>query len=217
MSKISNLTTRPLDAARRLVRRGAHSIAKFLNRISGGRITPDSVTYTSLLGHVLIALLLANRHVLWAVLLLVVFGLMDTLDGELARLQKRASTAGMLLDASTDRMKESLIYTAAAYYFVQQGHPLLAVWAVAATAGAILVSYIKAKGETAVASHGADHAAVNHLFADGLMRYEIRMVVIIIGLLVGQLGWAIILLAILSWLTAFGRLARITSYLRNAS
>jgi CDP-diacylglycerol--glycerol-3-phosphate 3-phosphatidyltransferase len=217
MSKNSNPAMGPLDGCRRLVRSGARRIAKALNKLSGGRITPDSVTYTSLLGHVLIALLLANRHVLWTALLLVIFGLMDTLDGELARLQKRASTAGMLLDASTDRMKEGLIYIAAAYYFVQQGHPLWAVWAVAATAGAILVSYIKAKGETAVASQGADHATVNHLFQDGLMRYEIRMVVVILGLLLAHLGWAIVLLAILSWLTAFGRLSRITSYLRHAS
>lgn len=206
----------PLDGARQLVRRGARQVAGLLNRLSGGRLTPDTVTYTSLLGHVLIALTLANRHVLWAAGLLVIFGLMDTLDGELARLQKRASTAGMLLDASTDRMKESLVYIAAAYYFVQQGHPSLAVWAVAATAGALLVSYIKAKGETAVASAGADHATVNHLFQDGLMRYEIRMVVIIIGLLTAHLGWAVVILTVLSWLTAVGRLARITSYLKNA-
>ena len=210
MKKIPNV----LDPSRTAVRSLAQRFAKLLNKISGGRITPDSVTYTSLIGHVLIAVVLANRHFVWAAGLIVVFGLMDTLDGELARLQKKASTAGMLLDASTDRMKESLLYIASAYALVGLGQPKMAVWAVAATAGALLVSYVKAKGETAVASSKADHATTNHLFQSGLMRYEIRMLVLIIGLLAGYLGWTLAILAITSWLTAFGRLARITSYLK---
>lgn len=204
-----------LDGGRTEVRRLAKGFAKLINKLSGGRITPNSVTYTSLLGHVGIAIILANRHVIWAAGLIVVFGLMDTLDGELARLQKKASNAGMLLDASTDRMKESLLYIASAYALIEMGQPKMAVWAVAATAGSLLVSYIKAKGETAVASSGADHATINHLFQSGLMRYEIRMLVLIIGLLAGYLGWTLAILAITSWLTAFGRLSRITRYLNN--
>lgn len=205
-----------LDSGRTGMRSLAQRFAKLLNKLSGGRITPNSVTYTSLLGHVGIAVVLANRHFVWAAGLIVIFGLMDTLDGELARLQKKASTAGMLLDASTDRMKESILYIASAYALIGLGQPKMAVWAVAATAGALLVSYVKAKGETAVASNGADHATVNHLFQSGLMRYEIRMLVLIVGLLAGYLGWTLAILAIASWLTAFGRLARITSYLNNA-
>lgn len=207
----------PLDSTRTGVRSLARQLAKFLNEISRGHITPNSITYTSLAGHVAIAFILANQHFVWAALLIVIFGLMDTLDGELARLQKKASTAGMLLDASTDRIKESMLYMASAYALIGLGHPKMAVWAVAATAGSILVSYIKAKGETAVASSKIDHATTNHLFEGGIMRYEIRMLVLIIGLLAGQLVAAIIFLAITSWLTALGRLKRISSYLNNAA
>lgn len=205
-----------LDWLRALVRSGAEVVARVLNKVSGGRLTPNTITYVSLLGHLPIAYLIAEGYFHWAALFLVIFGLMDTLDGSLARLQNRASASGMLLDASTDRMKESLVYIASAFTFVRLEEPYFAVWAVAACAGALLVSYIKAKGETAIAS-STTHAKANRLFQDGLMRYEVRMGVIVLGLLFGYLGPAIIILAILSWLTAFGRLRRILKHLDNAA
>lgn len=211
-----NLLNKPLDSCRAIVRHGAHGLAKLLNTISGGKLSPDAITYTSLLGHVLIAFELGTRHFVWAAGLLVIFGLMDTLDGELARLQNRASPAGMLLDASTDRMKETLLYIGAAYALIQLGNPGFAVWAVAVCGGSLVVSYVKAKGETAVISSGATHSTVNRLFQDGLMRYEVRMFVLVVGLLAGHLGWTLVVLAVLSWLTAFSRLIRISRYLNHA-
>lgn len=204
-----------LDLLRAVVRSGSRAIARVLNKLSGGHITPNAITYISLLGHLPIAYLIAVGYVHWAALFLVIFGLMDTLDGELARLQGKASAAGMLLDASTDRMKESLLYIAVAFSFVRLEEPGYAVWAVAACAGALLVSYVKAKGETAIAST-THHSKANRLFQDGLMRYEVRMGFLVVGLLFGWLGPIVAALAVLSWLTAIGRLARITNYLKNA-
>jgi CDP-diacylglycerol--glycerol-3-phosphate 3-phosphatidyltransferase len=204
-----------LDSLRLIVRKGAHFVARVLNRLSGGKLSPDVITFTSLLGHLPIAWLIISQHLVWAAALLVIFGLMDTLDGELARLQKRASHAGMLLDASTDRMKESILYIAIAYLLVHQGHPYGAVWAVAACAGALLVSYVKAKGETAMANSAASHATINHMFQDGLMRYEIRMFVLIVGMLSNQLLIAVIILTVLTWYTATQRLFSIGKYLKE--
>lgn len=204
-----------LDSIRNIVRAGARRVARLLNSVSGGRITPDSITFVSLLGHLPIAYLIATLHFGWAAILLVIFGLMDTLDGELARVQKRASPAGMLLDASTDRMKESLLYIASAAALIKLDHPYGAVWAVAACAGALLVSYIKAKGETALVSAKVDHATINHLFDDGFMRYEIRMFLLIVGLVFNMLLGAIILLTVLAWYTAFQRLINIRKYMEQ--
>src|SRR5215469_12046216 len=86
------------------------SIAPFVNRVTAGRLTPNAVTLTSFGMHIPIALLIATRHNLWAALLLVVFGLLDALDGALARTQGTTSAQGVLLDSVTDRMKEVLIY-----------------------------------------------------------------------------------------------------------
>ncbi len=206
-----------LDGVRDFVRQIMHVIAVGLNKVSGGRLSPNSVTIVGLLAHVPIALLIASRHNLKAALLLVVFGLFDSLDGELARLQKRDSAAGMLLDASTDRMKEVMLYSGAAYAISIGGRPHLAFWAVIACGASLVVSYVKAKGETAVAKSHLSLSEVNRLFQDGLMRFEVRMAVLVIGLLSNRIILAVVVIGILASLTALQRLVNIMRHLHVQS
>ncbi len=205
-----------LDSIRNIVKKFIGKLAKALNSLSGGKLSPNTVTLTGLVAHIFIALLVGVREYKWAALMLVIFGLFDSLDGELARLQGKASNAGMLLDATTDRMKEVLLYSGAAYAMVATGRPNMTVWAVLACGGSLLVSYVKAKGETAVAGKLPANE-VNRLFQDGLMRFEIRMSVLIIGLLSGRLILAIIVIALSSWFTAFQRLINISNSLNKKS
>lgn len=184
-------------------------IARIINAATGERLSPTAVTLTSLVMHVVIAWLIAVGYFGYAAIGLVVFGLFDALDGELARLQGKASNSGMVLDAVTDRMKEVLLYSGVAYALVAQGHAYGVVWAVAACGASLLVSYVKAKGETAVAGGSLSANEVNRLFQDGFLRFEIRMVLLIIGLLFNQLLAAVVIIAVLAWLTAFERLIKI--------
>jgi phosphatidylglycerophosphate synthase len=195
------------------VRVGMRQLARMLDTISGGRITPNAVTIFGVIAHIPIAWLIATGHPLWAAPLLVVFGLFDTLDGELARLQDRSSVKGMLLDASTDRMKEVMLYTGAAYWLASGDHPTAAAWAVAACGASLCVSYVKAKGEAAVASSKKEipHAVLNRMFSDGLLTFEVRMVVLIVGLLAGYLLEAVAVIAVLATYTALQRLVRISA------
>ncbi len=199
-----------LDTCRSLARAVMHYVAIILDRVSSGHITANTVTLVSLLGHVYIAYLIAARHPLWAGALLIVFGLMDTLDGELARLQKRASSAGMLLDASTDRIKEVLLFVGAAAFYVKLGYPNVAVWAVAACGASLLVPFIKAKGETAVKDSHLTPNEINRLFGGGIASYEIRVTLFIIGLFTSLLPEMLIIITILSSITAANRLISIT-------
>jgi phosphatidylglycerophosphate synthase len=205
---------RLLDLCRDIVRAQMRVVARTLNRISGGRISPNFVTILGLLMHLPIALLIARGYFGYAAVLLIVFGLFDTLDGELARLQKRASAAGMLLDASTDRMKEVLLYTGSAYALAYMGRTHAVAWAVAACGASICVSYIKAKGETAVKDSGLSPNEVNRLFQDGLGRFEIRMFLLVIGLLINQLLATLVVITLLSTFTAFERLIKISRKLK---
>src|ERR1035438_8643972 len=129
---MSEIRSSSLDPIRNFVRKIIRQFAKFLNKLSMGKLTPNMVTITGLLAHLPIGWLIATKHNDWAVVLLIVFGLFDTLDGELARLQKRETTQGMLLDAVTDRFKEVILYTAVGYNLVSTGKPYLAVWAILA-------------------------------------------------------------------------------------
>lgn len=202
-----------LDSIRDAGRKVMFQVAKALNKITFGKLHPNAITVTGLLAHVPIAYLIAEGELITAAILLIVFGLFDALDGGLAKIQNRASTAGMLLDASTDRMKEVLLYMGVAYFFIANDQAYYAVWAVAAGGGSLLVSYVKAKAETAVKDSRLSANEVNRLFADGLMRFEVRMFVLVVGLLTDQLWLAVVVIAGFSWLTAVQRLIRLTKKL----
>ena len=209
------LINNALDKCRDIVRGFMRGAARLLNSVTGGRVSPSSITLTGLVAHFPIAYFIAVGSNWLAAGLLIVFGLFDTLDGELARLQKRASSAGMVLDASTDRFKEVLLYSGAAYAIVATDRPHLAVWAVVACGASLCVSYIKAKGETAVKDTNLTSNEINRLFADGLMRYEIRMFILVIGLLSDRVVLAVMVIAVLASLTAIGRLVRIIQRLSD--
>lgn len=183
-------------------------IAPWLDRVSGGRVTPNAITIFGLLMHLPIAILVARGRFVLAAVLLTIFGLFDALDGELSRVQKRVSDAGGFLDAVTDRFKEVLLYSGAAFYLAGTDYPQTAVWAVVACGASLSVSYIKAKGEAIVGSRGTGQAYIrlNKMFADGMMSFEVRMFVLILGMLVDQLLFAVAGIAVLSCFTALQRL-----------
>ncbi len=204
-----------MDTIRQMVRSGARTLARLLNGLTGGRLTPSMVTYTSLLAHVLVAWLIAMQHNLWAAGLLVFFGLFDVLDGELARLQGSSSQAGMLLDSVTDRAKEVMLYIGVSYAIVYGERPHMAVWAVAALGASLLVSYVNAWGEAVTAGQAKSHQT-NKAFRTGLMGYEVRMAVMVVGLLSDRLILASIVIALLAAVTAVQRFFRITQSLHDA-
>jgi phosphatidylglycerophosphate synthase len=208
-----NETVSGLEVIKSAVRNVMRIFARWLNKLSGGRLSPNGVTYTGLAAHIGIALIIAMRHPLPAAILLIVFGLFDSLDGELARLQHRASSRGMLLDSVSDRLKEILLYIGLAYAIIAIGRPYAAVWAVAVCGVSLLISYMNAWGEVVVSSYKTAEHAVNKTFRGGLMGFEIRMVFLILGLLANRYILAIMLITILGFVTVIQRFVSVTSQL----
>lgn len=203
-----------LDAMRDVVRAIMRQVARGLNALTGGKLSPNAVTIFGLLAHFPIAYFIATGKLSLAALLLVIFGLFDTLDGELARLQKRASNIGMFLDSATDRMKEIFLYSGIVYYLVSQNLAWFSVWAVVALGGSVLTSYLNAWGDVAMAQSDPSHK-VNKTFRGGLLRFEVRMFIIFVGLLSDHLPVVLVVIAILSWCTALCRLLVITKKLQS--
>jgi phosphatidylglycerophosphate synthase len=206
-----------VDAVKQVIRKIMRVLARMLNGLSAGHITPNGITVFGLAMHLPITWLVAEQHFYWAAGSLLVFGLFDTLDGELARLQKRASPAGALLDSVTDRYKEVLLYSGAGWAIIAQtGRPYLAVWAVAACGCALLTSYTNAAGDVALSKLDAPKHETNKVFRGGLFPFEIRMFVLFVGLLSGRLTLAIIVIAIGAGITALSRLFRVLDAIKNA-
>jgi len=194
---------------RRLIRGVIKHYAAWLNEVTHGKLRPDDVTMAGFLLHFVVAYYIVAHEYVPAALLLVVFGLFDTLDGELARLQGRSSVRGGLLDATTDRLKEVILYSAAAIA-LSPTHPLGAAWCVAACGVSLSVSYVKAKGEAALASQTQmSQHKLNYIFQDGFMAFEVRMAILVIGLVFNLLLPAIIFIALGSLPTLIKRFRRI--------
>lgn len=186
-------------------------MAVWLDKASAGRVTPAMITTIGVVMHVPVAFLVAVGELHLAALLLTIFGLFDVLDGELARYQKRASRQGMLYDATTDRIKEFLIYSGVAAYLADGPQAEWTFLAVLASGASITVAYVKAKGEAALAIKKtfADHHKLNRRFNEGLAPFEIRITIIVLGLLFNQVLFATALVAVLAVVTIFMRLQSI--------
>jgi CDP-diacylglycerol--glycerol-3-phosphate 3-phosphatidyltransferase len=194
------------------------SVAPFVNRITNEKLHPDVVTLTSFIAHIPIAYLVAIHQNLWAAILLVIFGLLDALDGALARTQNRTSARGVLLDSTTDRMKEVLIYIGAAYALVSTpGHAYLASWVVAACGCSLLTSYMNAWGDAVMGKYKVERHIMNKSFRGGLFPFQVRMFIVFLGLLTNHLAWAVIIVAVGAAYTALMRLLGVISKLREAN
>ncbi|HSX46435.1 MAG TPA: CDP-alcohol phosphatidyltransferase family protein [Patescibacteria group bacterium] len=217
-----------IDVIRETVRRVMRVVARGLNRLTGGKLSPHAVTLVGLAAHFPIAWLIASRHNLWAGILLIIFGLFDTLDGELARLQGRASPVGMFLDSVTDRMKEIIIYgglLAAALNATADCGGLVRscvntyygymVVLLVALGGSLLTSYINAWGEAVLRGSSSKTTGLNKIFRGGLGSFEIRMFLLVVGLLFGVLGFTVPLIAVLAWATVLNRMNRVIKELKG--
>lgn len=199
---ISLMDTFSLATINKAVRKPMGRLAAWIHKVGRGRITPDQITWAGLLLHIPIALLIAQGYLWEGAILLVVFGLFDTLDGELARLTKQASPAGMVLDASTDRIKETFIHGGIAYYLIQGAHPTYAIFALLALGFSLSVTYLKAKAEVAYAvihKGKVDHHTLNRMFSDGIFPFEVRMALVVGGLLTGFVVVAEVLICLGAW------------------
>lgn len=226
-----------LDEIRNLVRKFMGKIARALNSVSGGRITPNMITIVGTLAFIPFAWLLYQDEPKLAAIWLIIFGLFDTLDGELARLQNRASPAGMFLDSVTDRIKEILIYIGIGAYIavadlgggkcgggypgcVFQGdwpRPVLSqslAFLIAVLGVSMLVSYLNAWGEAVMARSGVSSDRMNKVFRGGLASFEIRMTLIALGLFTGLFP-ALLIILILALLTVLTRMTKILRELRR--
>lgn len=198
-----------IDRVRSVVRAWLKHLAKFIDHISRGRITPNQVTITSTLGHGLIAWAIISGRLVLAAAGLILFGLMDAFDGELARLQNRQSHLGIVLDALADRLKETLIYAGIGVYLAGVYSPAVTFWVVAALGVSISLSYVKAKGEAVLASQTdikLDPQALNRFTGGGvLMQFDVRMAVIVAALLLDKLLVAAVIITLASLAAVISR------------
>ena len=192
-----------IEPIRKIIKFWYRQIAKVINTVSGGKVTPNMVTTFGVIMHVPVVVLIINGHFIWATVFLLFFGLLDTLDGELARLTNKASVYGMVYDASADRINFGLVMAGVAQYMALNGQAEWVFVPVMAFVVAVTVTFVKAKGEVALAlKHPKmSHHEVNQHFKSGLVPHEVLYILVAVGLLTGQLlvmSWVVLILRSIS-------------------
>lgn len=215
------------DGARLFVRGALSPVIALLDRLG---VRPDHVTWFGLLVTCSGGVLMGMGHFRVGALVAIAGSLMDTLDGGLARARNEVTRWGAFLDSSTDRIADAALFLGiAAFYtkvplvmmasedvtiYLQLGPPDMrerilthamecwfsAVLAGIALAGAFLVSYTRARME----GLGVECKV-------GWFERPERLVVLLGAALFGAgsivMPWALMALAVLSFFTAFQRMA----------
>ncbi|MBY8875374.1 CDP-alcohol phosphatidyltransferase family protein [Micromonospora sp. PLK6-60] len=111
-------------------------------------VTPNAVTVTGTLGVLVGALAFGARgHLVAGALIVTVFALTDLLDGTMARMSGGATRFGAFLDSSMDRVADSAVFGAVAYWLATEGDRAGTAAALICLAAGGLVSYVKARAE----------------------------------------------------------------------
>jgi CDP-diacylglycerol--glycerol-3-phosphate 3-phosphatidyltransferase len=130
------------DRARVVFKGVLDSVGAFFNRLG---IYPNTMTLLGLAGSVIGAVLLALGYITAGGVIIMLMGLIDALDGTMARLRGMPSDFGAFVDSVTDRYSELVIYGGLLYDFLQKGEMLSVLGIFLAASGSVLVSYIRAR------------------------------------------------------------------------
>jgi CDP-diacylglycerol--glycerol-3-phosphate 3-phosphatidyltransferase len=189
------------------VRRNAQRIALQLRRLP---VTPNQVTVAGTLLTFVAATLVGFGQLRLGGVVLAISGTFDILDGALARATKRSYPYGAFLDSTFDRYSEGAVYIGVAAYFLNHADGYMR-WEILACllalAGSFLVSYVRARAQS-----------LGFKCDSGIFARPERVVVTVVGLVIGV--WWILLvvvagLAVLTNLTAVQRILEVWTQARE--
>jgi len=183
------------DSIQAFGRRLAGSVVAPLATIG---VTPNTVTVAGLFLNGGVAWVVATGQFRAGGILLIVSGAFDMLDGALARRTNALSVFGGFLDSTLDRCSEAIVLIGLIYAETQMHHTLEVMLAAGILTGSFLISYTRARAE----GLGLECKV-------GLLPRPERIIILAAGLTFPILTPVLIILAVLSNLTAMQRIAAV--------
>jgi CDP-diacylglycerol--glycerol-3-phosphate 3-phosphatidyltransferase len=169
---------------------------------------PDWLTLAGLVMNLVATAAFATANLRWGAAIMLLAGLCDILDGQVAREGRKETKFGALLDSTTDRYAEIfLFFGIGAYLISQDAWPESGILFFALT-GSLMVSYVRARAE----GLGEDCKV-------GFMQRPARIVVLALGGIVGHEGLVgvLVVLAVTTNYTVIERLAHIRKKLKSSA
>lgn len=175
------------------------TLARFLHRLG---VSADLLTLAGLALAGYSGWLFFCGEIFWAGSALLASGLLDMMDGAVARISKTESVFGGILDSSMDRYGDGFVFGGLIFHFMRQDRIETAMLAMSAWLGAFLISYVRARAECEF-----DSCRV------GFWERGERVGVLVLGSLTGHIGMAVAILGAATHWTVFQRLsmARLSS------
>jgi CDP-diacylglycerol--glycerol-3-phosphate 3-phosphatidyltransferase len=189
--------------------RGRGILDPLVGALARSGATPTGVTLVGLGLNIVSGVIIGMGRPLAGGLLLIVAGVCDALDGQLARRTGKTSRFGAFLDSTVDRIDETVVLAGIAAFFLRPEAaaalgpgrgPALAVAVVIALAGSLITSYARARAE----GLGLECKV-------GAFERPERVVVTVLGLLLGTraLAVAVLVIVVLSWITVLQRVVHV--------
>ncbi len=144
-------------------------------------ISADHLTVLGILMATAAAVTIGAGYLRAGLLLLVLAGVPDLLDGAVAKASGTVSTRGAFFDSVSDRLSDALLFGGVAWYLQTNNGGRIALLPYAVFAAAALVSYIRAKAD-----------ALGYDARGGLMERAERFILLGIGLLFSEMLIAVL-------------------------
>jgi len=169
-------------------------ITKLLARL---KISPNFFTLIGFIITIVAGLLYGKGIFLLAGITLIVAGLFDILDGEIARISEGETKFGAFLDSTLDRYSDFAILAGMFYYYYYYRNTLACSFVLLTILGSYLVSYTRARAES-----------IGEECKVGIGDRAIRVIIIVIGSFFGPKIFVAFLglLVVLTNLTAIYRI-----------
>jgi CDP-diacylglycerol--glycerol-3-phosphate 3-phosphatidyltransferase len=159
-------------------------------------VTPNRLTLVSFVLVLLAAILLAKGKWVPGGLVLLAGGILDGLDGELARALKSASAFGAFLDSITDHLGDLAVHLGLLWWYLATGAVLEPILLFVGLFASMLGSQIRSR---------AGMVGIDTKATGWATRFE-RLAILIAGLWTGWLTLALAALALVNTLSAAQRL-----------
>lgn len=117
-------------------------------RLAAVGVTADQVTVVGMMVAALTGVIIALGHLWIGVALVTAGGLMDTLDGAVAKAAGSSSRRGAFLDSVADRVADGFIFGGVAWYLATGRTPVQALLPFAILGVGNVISYERAKAES---------------------------------------------------------------------
>jgi CDP-diacylglycerol--glycerol-3-phosphate 3-phosphatidyltransferase len=176
-------------------------VARYLYR---RKITPNMVTIMACSCSLAGGALLATGRWPAAIAVIVFAGLLDGVDGLLARQSQQTTPFGAFLDSVLDRWSDAALFTGLLIWYSGTGLRMQEVLSIWALASSLLVSYTRARAE------GIGAECRRGLFT----RLE-RFIVLVAGLVLNLMSVALWTIAVLSTVTAVQRIYYTWQYVKR--